>query len=139
MSYQTKTLVPSLASLCSAHPTSQGFRQLAAVAIVSSDGGSVRRERFLVPESGGEDSRILVQSEGIRNPTKSQQGQASLHLLRWPTLRHGSPSLRPHPRRHNQGHRHSLPIHDRSPRHAPLRLGLSRPPRRERDRQEARD
>ncbi|WVZ03520.1 hypothetical protein V8G54_024326 [Vigna mungo] len=101
-------------------------------------GRRLRGERLHILEAGGEDSRTLVSNRRIPHSARTHQGQARVHLLRWPSLRHRPPSLRPHPRRHNQGHCHALPLHDRPSRHAPLRLGLPRPPSRERDRQEAR-
>lgn len=106
--------------------------------LLESDGGCLRRQGLHIPKAGGEDSGLVVPNRRIPDSAISDQRQARVHLLRWPSLRHRPPSLRPHSRRHHQGHRHALPLHDRPPRHPPLRLGLPRPPRRERDRQEAR-
>ena len=56
--------------------------------------------------------------------------QTGIHLLRWPSLRHRPPALRTHPRRHHQGHRHSLRRPHRTPRLPSGRLGLPRTARR---------
>ena len=57
-----------------------------------------------------------------------------IHLLRRPALRHGPTALRPHPSRDDQGRRNPLRMPDRTSRHPPRRVGLSRPTRRIRNR-----
>ncbi|CAN0343528.1 unnamed protein product, partial [Ectocarpus sp. 12 AP-2014] len=75
----------------------------------------------------------------LQRDSPAQRGQARLHLLRWPALRDRSPSLRPHPRGHDQGCGHPVCPPVWAPRLPQGGVGLPRPPRGVRDRPVSRD
>ncbi|KAL9276099.1 hypothetical protein ACSQ67_026358 [Phaseolus vulgaris] len=54
-------------------------------------GRRLRGEGLHILEAGGEDSRTLVSNRCIQHSVSSHQGQAGVHLLRWPSLRHRPP------------------------------------------------
>ena len=64
----------------------------------------------------------LDEDQGLRGSARTDLRLVGVRFLRQSAIHHQTPSLRPHPRQHHQGHRHP-----------PLRLGLPWFACRERD------
>ena len=82
----------------------------------------------LLPQERGGDHEVLGGSRRLQEPAAPVRGQAGVLVLRRPTVRHGQPALRPHPRRHDQGRPHALRPPDRLPRGTPPSPAASRAP-----------